>query len=144
VLCDIGAGERLVALRADLDALPVADTKDVPYRSQVEGVCHACGHDVHTAALVGAGLVLAKLHRHGALAGRVRLVFQPAEEQTPGGALDVVAAGGLEEVERIFALHCDPRTAVGQIGVRAGALTASADHLVVRCTGRAGTRRGRT
>jgi amidohydrolase len=138
VLCDIGSGERLVALRADLDALPIPDSKDVPYRSLVDGVCHACGHDVHTSVLVGAGLVLAKLHRHGALAGRVRLVFQPAEEQTPGGALDVLAAGGLEEVERIFALHCDPRTPVGQIGVRAGALTASADHLVVRVHGPGG------
>jgi amidohydrolase len=138
LLCDIGTGERLVALRADLDALPIPDSKDVPYRSTVEGVCHACGHDVHTSVLVGAGLILNKLHRHGALVGRVRLLFQPAEEQTPGGALDVVAAGGLEEVERIFALHCDPRTPVGRIGIRTGALTASADHVVVRVHGPGG------
>ncbi len=73
-------------LRADLDALPLQDPKDVPYRSQIAGVCHACGHDVHTAILVGTALSLAELAARDGLPGRVRLVFQPAEEVMPGGA----------------------------------------------------------
>lgn len=138
LVCDIGQGERAVALRADIDALPLVDRKSVPYASTVEGVCHACGHDVHTAAVLGAGLVLAELAREGRLAGRVRLVFQPAEESSRSGAKAVVEAGGLEGVERIFALHCDPRTSVGQVGLRVGAITASADQLCVRLSGRGG------
>lgn len=138
LLCDIGDGGRLVALRADLDALPVPDDKDVSYRSTVPGACHACGHDVHTAVLVGAALVLADLHRRGRLPGGVRCVFQPAEESTPGGALDVIAAGGLDKVERIFALHCDPRADVGELGIRVGAITAAADSVTVRLSGPGG------
>ena len=143
LICDIGAGDPsspagIVALRADLDALPVTDEKDVPYRSTVPGVCHACGHDVHTAALLGAGLALHELDRAGRLRGRVRLVFQPAEEATPGGALDVIAAGGLDGVERILTIHCDPRAQVGQVGIRSGAITASADTLRVRLRGPGG------
>src|ERR1700712_2057211 len=87
VLCDIGSGERAVALRADIDALPIFDSKDVPYRSRNVGVCHACGHDVHTAALIGAASALVAA---GDLPGRVRLIFQPAEEQVPGGAMEAV------------------------------------------------------
>jgi amidohydrolase len=138
LVCDVGTGESAVALRADLDALPLPDEKDVPYRSTVPGRCHACGHDVHTAILVGAGLVLAELAQAGRLPGRVRLIFQPAEESTPGGALDVIAAGGLEGVERLFALHCDPRADVGTIGLRTGPITGSADHVLVRVSGPGG------
>ncbi|MGH8891924.1 MAG: amidohydrolase [Actinomycetes bacterium] len=136
--CDIGAGEGVVALRADLDALPIVDGKSVDYASTVPGVCHACGHDVHATAVLGAGLVLADLDREGRLPGRVRLVFQPAEESSRSGALAVLDAGGGEDVERIFALHCDPRTTVGQVGLRTGAITGSADHLSVRLTGPGG------
>jgi len=136
--CDIGGGDRLVALRADLDALAVPDEKDVAYRSTVPGLCHACGHDVHTAMLVGAGLVLAELDRDGRLPGRVRLIFQPAEESTPGGALDVMAADALSGVGRIFAVHCDPRTDVGLVGLRVGPITGSADRLHVRLVGPGG------
>ena len=82
VICDIGGGARTVALRADIDALPINDQKDVPYRSTVDGVCHGCGHDAHTAILLGAAHELARRP----LAGRVRLIFQPAEEAVPGGA----------------------------------------------------------
>jgi amidohydrolase len=138
LFCDVGEGDRVVALRADIDALPLADGKDVPYASTVPGVCHACGHDVHTAVVLGAGLVLAGLAREGRLPGRVRLVFQPAEEASRSGARAVIDAGGLRDVERIFALHCDPRTAVGQVGIRTGPITASADQLLVRLTGRGG------
>ena len=138
LVCDVGEGPRTVALRADIDALPVADGKDVPYASTIPDVSHACGHDVHTAVLVGAGLVLAELARDGRLPGRVRLLFQPAEESARSGAKAVIESGGLRDVERIFALHCDPRTDVGQVGLRSGPITASADQLHVRLTGHGG------
>jgi amidohydrolase len=93
---------------------------------------------VHTTVLLGVGLVLADLHRAGALPGRVRLVFQPAEEVQPGGALDVLAAGGLDGVTSIFAVHCDPRMDVGQVGLRVGPITSASDHVVVRLTGDGG------
>jgi amidohydrolase len=128
----------VVALRADLDALPVDDRTGVPWESTVDGVAHACGHDVHTAALVGAGLALADVHRGSPLPGRVRLLFQPAEEIMPGGALEVIAAGALDGVERVFGLHCDPTVDVGAIGLRVGPLTGAADALTVRVSGRGG------
>jgi amidohydrolase len=138
LVCDIGAGDRVVGLRADLDALPIVDLKDVPYASTVPGVCHACGHDVHTAAVLGAGLVLAQLAEEGALPGRVRLIFQPAEESARSGALAVVEAGETADLERIFALHCAPREEVGKVGLRVGAITGSADQLLVRLSGPGG------
>ena len=134
---DAAAGNSLVALRADLDALPINDEKHVPYRSTIPHVCHACGHDVHTSVLLGAGLFLADLAAAGSLPGRVRLIFQPAEE-VPGGALDVMAAGGIASVDRIFALHCDPRLDVGKVGTRSGPITAACDKIRVRVTGPGG------
>ncbi|HEU4567617.1 MAG TPA: amidohydrolase [Marmoricola sp.] len=137
LMVDVGARPGpVVALRADLDALPVEDRIPDPWRSTVEGVAHACGHDVHTTALLGAGLAL-----HEALdglAGRVRLVFQPAEEIMPGGALMSIDSGALHGVSRIFCLHCDPGLDVGQVGTRQGPLTGAADSLDVRLTGRGG------
>ena len=127
-----------VALRADLDALPVDDRVTDPWVSTVDGVAHACGHDVHVAALVGAGLALHELHAGGDLPGRVRLLFQPAEEVMPGGALDMIAADVLDGVDRVFGLHCDPSLDVGRIGLRVGPLTGAADSLKVRLTGRGG------
>lgn len=138
LICDVGEGDRVVALRADIDALPLVDRKDVPYASTVTGVCHACGHDLHTATVLGAGLVLADLAREGQLPGRVRLLFQPAEESPRSGARAIVDSGAVDGVERIFALHCDPKTAVGQVGLRVGAITASADQVHVRLTGKGG------
>ena len=82
-----------MALRADLDALCLPDSKQVPYRSTVDNVCHACGHDVHTTSLLGAGLALAELDRAGLLPGPVRLLFQPAEEHIPSGAPEMIAEG---------------------------------------------------
>jgi amidohydrolase len=140
LLCDIGgSGEDApaVALRADIDALPIVDEKNVPYRSLHDGACHACGHDVHTSILLGTGLFLARAAAAGALPGKVRLVFQPAEE-VPGGALDVLAAGGISSVDRIFALHCDPRLEVGQIGTRVGPITAACDKVKVELSGPGG------
>jgi amidohydrolase len=140
VICDINGRSTgpVTALRADIDALPLTDSKDVPYRSLVDGVCHACGHDVHTAVVLGAGLLLARLAERGELNGRVRLIFQPAEEILPCGSLEIIEAGGLEDVEQIFALHCDPNLPVGQIGLRAGPITAAADNITVRLSGPGG------
>jgi amidohydrolase len=137
---DIGPGSSdgpVVALRADIDALPINDEKDVPYRSLTRGACHACGHDVHTTILLGTGLFLARATAARALPGKVRLIFQPAEE-VPGGAVDVMAAGGIASVDRIFALHCDPRLDVGKIGTRTGPITAACDKLTVKVTGPGG------
>lgn len=135
-LCDIvpAGGDRersFVALRADIDALAMDDDKDVHYRSQVDGAAHACGHDVHTAVVLGAGLALAELAKRGELPGPVRLIFQPAEEQVPGGALAVIDAGGLDRVACIFGVHCDPKLDVGLLGVRAGPITSAADMLEI-------------
>jgi amidohydrolase len=138
LICDIGSGDTCVALRADIDALPVPDGVDSPFRSTQEGVAHACGHDVHTAALLGAAIVLARMAADGQLPHRVRLIFQPAEEVMPGGALGVIAAGGLDGVRRIYGLHCDPRLPVGKVGLRIGALTAAADRVLVRLSGQGG------
>ncbi|MER7501138.1 M20 family metallopeptidase [Nonomuraea pusilla] len=138
LICDVGSGDGpTVALRADIDALPLQDEKDVSYRSTVPGVCHACGHDVHTTALLGTGLFLAQQAAAGLLPGRVRLLFQPAEE-LPGGALEVMAHGGISGVDRVFALHCDPRVDVGQLGIRSGPITAACDRVVVRVSGPGG------
>lgn len=137
LVVDIGRGDGpAVALRADLDALPVPDLGQEPWRSTVESVAHACGHDVHTSALLGAGLALAELGDE--LPGRVRLIFQPAEEIMPGGALMSIGAGALDGVERIFMLHCDPGLDVGTVGLREGPLTGAADSLEVVLTGRGG------
>jgi amidohydrolase len=131
LVCDVGYGDRCVALRADLDALPLQEDTGLPFASTVDGVAHACGHDAHTAMLLGAGLALASAP---ALPGRVRLIFQPAEEIQPGGAIDMVADGAMEGVQRAFALHCDPRLEVGKLGTRVGPITSACDVLEIRLT----------
>ncbi|WP_456844121.1 amidohydrolase [Cellulomonas sp. P5_C6] len=141
LVCDIGpspmaTGRKRVALRADLDALPVQDTSGVPWASTVRGVTHACGHDVHTTAVLGAGLILAEVADQ--LTTGVRLIFQPAEEVQPGGALDVVAAGGLDGVGQILAFHCDPKVDVGQVGTRIGPITSASDEVTVTISGPGG------
>src|SRR5690606_34143251 len=136
---DLGpAGGPIVALRADLDALPVLDTTQDPWRSKNPGVAHACGHDVHVSALVGAATALAEADREHGLPVRVRLIFQPAEEVMPGGALRLLSEGVLAGVSRIFALHCDPSLDVGRIGIREGAITGASDQIHVVLSGRGG------
>ena len=135
LVCDIGDGDGpVIGLRADIDALPLQDEKDVPYRSRVARVCHACGHDVHTAVVLGAGLALAT----APLPGRVRLLFQPAEELMPGGAQEVIGQSAADGLDAIFALHCDPSLEVGRIGLKTGAITSASDAVAVRLTGPGG------
>ncbi|GAA4805752.1 M20 family metallopeptidase [Streptomyces ziwulingensis] len=145
LLCDIGVGpggppaEGVLALRADIDALPIPDTKnDCAYRSTVPDRAHACGHDVHTTVVLGAGLVLAALHERGLLPHPVRLVFQPAEEVLPGGAKDAIEGGALDGVRRILAVHCDPRVDAGRIGLRVGPITSACDRLEIALDGPGG------
>ena len=141
LIADIGPADpaHRVALRADLDALPVAERTGLPFASQTHGVCHACGHDVHIAAVLGAGLAL---HEHAdCLAAQgigVRLIFQPAEEVTPGGAIEVIEQGGIAGVDAIFSIHCDPTHDVGRVGLREGAITAAADTVTITLSGRGG------
>lgn len=124
LICDIGPGGPRIGLRADMDALPLQEFTGLPFASTVPGVSHACGHDAHTAILLGVASALAQVPD---LPVGVRLVFQHAEEVMPGGAIDMVATGGMEDVSRMFALHCDPRLEVGRVGVRVGAITSAAD-----------------
>ncbi|MFQ3559348.1 M20 family metallopeptidase [Streptomyces gramineus] len=142
LVCDIGPeadGLPVLALRADIDALPIPDMKtECAYRSTVPDRAHACGHDVHTAVVLGAGLVLAELHERGLLPRPVRLLFQPAEEVLPGGAADAIEAGVLDGVGRIIAVHCDPRVDAGRIGLRTGAITSACDRIEVALDGPGG------
>ncbi|WP_405785405.1 M20 family metallopeptidase [Streptomyces sp. NBC_01378] len=146
LVCDIGTedsewrgGRPMLALRADIDALPIPDTKaSCAYRSTVPGRAHACGHDVHTTVVLGAGLVLAELHRQGRLPHPVRLIFQPAEEVLPGGAPDAIESGVLEGVGSIIGVHCDPKVDAGRIGLRQGAITSACDRLEVALDGPGG------
>ncbi|MCI3275948.1 amidohydrolase [Streptomyces cylindrosporus] len=142
LVCDIGewdGGRPMLALRADIDALPIPDTKsECSYRSTVPDRAHACGHDVHTTVVLGAGLVLAELHKQGKLPRPVRLLFQPAEEVLPGGAADAIECGVLDGVGRIVAVHCDPKVDAGRIGLREGAITSACDRLEVALDGPGG------
>ena len=135
LVCDVGSGEPVVVLRGDIDALPLADLKDVPYASTKDGLCHACGHDVHTTVILGVAMALATLD---SLPGTVRCIFQPAEETIPGGAGEVVASGVLDGASRAFALHCDPSVPAGTVGLRTGAITAACDRIDITLTGPGG------
>lgn len=141
LLADVGPDQASyrVALRADIDALPVRERTGLPFASRTPGVCHACGHDVHTAALLGAVLAL-RAHEDG-LRERgiaVRAVFQAAEEIIPGGAHDAIAHRAMDGVDAVFAVHCDPSLDVGSVGLREGPLTAACDHIRVLLHGRGG------
>ena len=140
LLLDIEGGRPgpCVAVRADIDALPIEEVAGRAYGSTVAGVMHACGHDVHATCALGAAALL--LARREALPGRVRVIFQPGEELLPGGATRVIAEGGLAAppVEAIVGLHVAPALPVGSFGVRPGRYMASADELRVAFTGEGG------
>lgn len=143
LVCDLGprsvvTGRRRVLLRADLDALPIADTCGLPWQSKAPGMAHACGHDVHTAVVLGAGLVLAQLADDGLLTTGVRLLFQAAEEVQPGGAIDAIEAGAMDGVAHVFAVHCEPKLDVGTIGSRIGPITSASDPVTVTLTAAGG------
>ena len=138
LFCDIGDGGSQVVLRADLDALAMVDGKEVAYRSQKAGVAHACGHDVHTSIVLGSALVLSRISELGLLTGRLRVVFEPGEEQVPGGAVEVVEQGLLSEASMIFAVHCDPKLDVGLVGSRVGPITSAADRIEIALYGPGG------
>ncbi len=133
----MGAG-RCVLLRADMDALPITELNDVPYRSETPGVMHACGHDAHTAMLLGAVRVLAE--RRAEFAGTIKFLFQPSEEQGEGGAQPMIAAGVMENphVDAAFGIHVGSNIPVGKVAVLGGPVNAAADSAIVTIRGLGG------
>ncbi|GDX03953.1 amidohydrolase [Buttiauxella sp. A111] len=133
VVAEVGQGEKVIALRADIDALPIQETSGVPFSSRRDGVMHACGHDVHSSVMLGAALLLKE--REAKLSGRVRLLFQPAEENFTG-AKALIKAGALENVSAIFGMHNEPGLPVGTFATRGGAFYANVDRFVLRVRGK--------
>ncbi len=129
---------RIIAIRADMDALPIDEDNNVPYKSRNPGVMHACGHDVHTTCLLGAARILKQLQ--GEWSGTVKLIFQPGEERNPGGASIMIAEGVLEDPapEAIIGLHVHPNLPVGNVSFRSGKVMASADELYFTIRGKGG------
>ncbi len=125
-----------IAIRADMDALPLQETNDVPYASQEPEVMHACGHDCHMAMLYGVARVLKASNVE--FAGKVKFIFQPCEESLPSGASKLVQAGALDDVDVIYAYHVDPEIAAGKIGLRSGALTAQCNEFTLTLRGSSG------
>lgn len=142
VIAEIGDGDGpTVALRADMDALPITEANDVPYRSTIDGIMHACGHDAHTAMLVGAARLLADARADRRLPGTVRLLFQPAEEladaDNRSGAAHLIDDGAMAGVDAVFALHVGPHLPAGKVFTRQGAIMAGSDTFTAHVLGRA-------
>ncbi|MCL2610516.1 MAG: M20 family metallopeptidase [Defluviitaleaceae bacterium] len=132
-----GSGEgKTIALRADFDALPIQDEKDVAYRSEIPGVMHACGHDAHTAALLGIANIASK--NRDEFNGEIRLIFQHAEELSPGGAISMLKAGCLEGVDAIFGVHVASDVPTGMASYGYGPVMANADDFTIEINGKGG------
>ncbi len=123
-----------VAIRADMDALPITEQTEEPYSSKTEGVMHACGHDSHTAIAVGSAIALAE--KRDRLPGNIRFIFQPSEESKEGGSLQMIEGGALEGIDAIFGLHAYPYLTTGQIGYKYGVMLASADIFTIEIFGK--------
>src|ERR1700751_76654 len=130
--------DKVIALRADMDALPITEANDVPYRSQNIGVMHACGHDAHTSSLLGTAKIITRLKSQ--FAGTVKLIFQPAEEKLPGGASLMIKEGVLEnpKPQAVIGQHVMPLIDAGKVGFRVGKYMASTDELYVTVKGKGG------
>ncbi|SHM31459.1 amidohydrolase [Cyclobacterium lianum] len=131
-------GKKIIALRADMDALPITEANDVPYKSTNRGVMHACGHDVHTSSLLGTARILNELKDE--FEGTVKLIFQPGEERVPGGASMMIADEALQNPKptAILGQHVMPLIPVGKVGFRKGMYMASADELYIKVIGKGG------
>lgn len=130
--------KKVIALRGDIDALPIAEANDVSYKSTVDGVMHACGHDVHTTCLLGAAKILNDLKTEWE--GTIKLIFQPGEERNPGGASILIKEGVLEnpKPQAIFGLHVHPQLEIGKLSFRGGQVMASADEVFITVRGNGG------
>lgn len=129
----ISDSAKTVAIRADMDALPILEQTGKVYASQVEGIMHACGHDSHTAIALGAAMAISKFSDK--LPGNIRFIFQPSEESKEGGSTQMIEGGALEGVEAIFGLHAYPYLNTGQIGFKYGVMMASADIFTIEIFG---------
>ena len=137
--CLDGKGKgKTIALRADIDALPILEANDVPYKSKHEGVMHACGHDVHTSSLLGAARILSELKNE--FDGTIKFIFQPAEEKSPGGASILIKEGVLQNPKpaQILGQHVMPLIPTGKVGFRSGKYMASADEIYLKVKGKGG------
>ena len=132
---EVGSGTPIVGFRADIDALPIHEDTGAPYRSQIDGVMHACGHDAHAAIAVGIARTLSLL---GDLPGTARIIFQPAEEELPSGAARLVEEGAHEGLKALIAFHVDPTIPPGAVGLKTGPITSAADKISIRLTGPGG------
>ena len=128
--------KKVIALRADMDALPIQEQTDLPYRSVNEGVMHACGHDAHTAILIGTAFILHDLRDK--FSGTIKLIFQPGEEKLPGGASLMIKEGVLDDVDLIIGQHVYPDLPCGEVGFHAGPYMASSDEVNITVKGRGG------
>ena len=132
LIADIGKGKKRIALRADMDALPITEENSLPYKSQNKGFMHACGHDTHMAMLLGTAKLLSKMKNPPP----VRLIFQPSEEKIPGGAKGMIKEGALKGISEIYAIHIEPEGEIGTLTLKSGIMLAAADEMEITIKGR--------